>query len=264
MKDVSMGSRTEQKIDKETLDQMILSAYSNMVLIKVPEFRAERKTEGGIILDVNPQVQYFDDDTGSHMADLERVVGVVEKVPPSLLPEGDMLAWWTEVEVMVGDTVYFDYFDSINSTSFVCGEDEYRLIPYSSCYIAIRESQIVCLNGYCLFEEVYEDDADAGEAKGPINMAMMDKEGVIGSKTDKIFSPNPKPDELKGKVHSLGSKMKYWTDHYTDDIDIEVGDTVTFRKKAARIYLERAKHFQTLDKKLFRMQRKDVIFNHKS
>ena len=236
MKDVSMGSRTEQKIDKDTLDQMILSAYSNMVLIKVPEFRVERKTKAGIILDVNPQVQYFDDDTGSHMADLERVVGIVEKVPPALLPEGDMLAWWTEVEVIKGDTVYFDYFDSINSTSFVCDEDEYRLIPYSSCYIAIRESQIVCLNGYCLFEDVY--------------------------KPDDGFSPHPILDDLKGKVYSLGSKMKYWTASYTDDIDIEVGDTVTFRKKAARIYLERAKHFQTLDKKLFRMQRKDVIYTN--
>ena len=38
MKDTSMGSRTKQRVDKSMIDEMTLSAYSNMVLLKIPDF----------------------------------------------------------------------------------------------------------------------------------------------------------------------------------------------------------------------------------
>ena len=245
MKDTSMGSRTQQKIDREVLYQMVLSAYSNMVLVRVPDFKEERKTEAGIILDINPDVQYLDGD-GSHMADMERVVGIVEKVFPGLLPDGDLLAWHTKMELQVADTVYFDYYDSINSTSFVCDEDEYRLIPYASCYLARRNvephgddafwEETICLNGYCFFEDVFLPDDG--------------------------FSPYPKLDLSKGLVYATGIPVDYWSDYWSDDIEIRPGDVVTFRKKYPRVYLERQKHLQTLGKRLFRAQRKDIEFSH--
>ncbi len=234
-KDTSMGSRTMQKIDQKVLDQMVLSSYSNMVLIKVPNFREERKTKAGIILDVNPHVQYLDGE-GSHMADMERVVGIVEKIPSTLRPDGDMLAWETPIELRIGDTVYFDYMDSINSTSFVCEDDEYRLIPYSSCYMAIRGEEMICLSGYCLFESIYEK-----------KHSLSTSETLV---------------ELKGKVYQVGTPVTYSNPTYTDDIDIKPGDVVTFRRGFSRVYLERQKHLQTLDLKLFRAQRAQIIFNH--
>ena len=72
-----MGSRTKQRIDEKELKAMTLSAYSNMVMIRVPDFEKERTTKSGIVLDVNPDTQYFDQGTGSHMADLARVVEII-------------------------------------------------------------------------------------------------------------------------------------------------------------------------------------------
>ena len=234
-----MGSRTKQRVDKEFLDSMVLSAYSNMVLIRIPNFEKERKTRSGIVLDVNPHIQYMDDGPGSHMADLARVIGIVEKVPPGLRPDGDILQWETEMELEPGDTVVFDYYDSLNSTSFIIDGDEYQLLPYSSCYLGIRDSRkdnMICLNGYCMFEDV-----------------LLPDDG---------FSPYRKVDVRRGKVLITGSPVKYSSDYWIDDIDIRGGDIVEFRKNFSRVYLERQKHFQELDKRMFRAQRKDIIYNH--
>jgi co-chaperonin GroES (HSP10) len=237
--DQTMGSRTQQRVDKEMLNEMVLSAHSNMVLIRVPDFNKERVTKSGIILDVNPDTQYFDQGTGSHMADLARVIGIVEKVPPSLLPDGDILPWKTTMDLLVGDTVWFDYMDGLNATSFIIGDDEYLLIPYASCYIAIRDSRfenIICLNGYILFKDV-----------------LLPDDG---------FSPERKIDPLKGKIHAIGNPVEHTLDYWTEDIEVAVGDHVEFRKKFPKVYLERQKYFQQLDKKLFRGQRKDIVFNY--
>lgn len=233
-----MGSRTKQRVDKVMIDEMTLSAYSNMVLIKIPDFEKDRKTKAGVILDVNPDVQYLDGE-GSHMADLARVVGVVEKVPPGLLPEGDLLPWKTTMDLKIGDMVWFDYMDGLHATSFIVDDDEYRLIPYASCYIAIRDSRMenpLCLNGYCLFEEV-----------------LLPDDG---------FSPHRAVDQSRGKVYATGDPVEHANNYWTDLIDIDKEDIVVFRKKYPRVFLERQKYFQQLDKKLFRAQRKDIIYNH--
>ena len=234
--DTTMGSRTKQRIDEKTLKEMTLSAYSNMVLIKVPDFKKERVTKAGIILDVNPDTQYFDQGEGSHMADLARVVGIVEKVPPGLTPDGDIQPWETSMDLQVGDTVWFDYMDGMNATSFIMGDDEYRLIPYASCYIAYRDSRFVTLNGYILFEDVFQPKDELEHI-------------------DKV-------DPLKGKVYAVADPVVHTLDYWTEQIDVAVGDTVEFRKKFPKVYLERQKYFQQLDKKLFRGQRKDIVFNY--
>lgn len=238
--DTSMGSRTKQRIDEKQLKEMTLSAHSNMVLIKVPDFEKERVTKSGIILDVNPDTQYFDEGSGSHMADLARVMGFVEKVPPALLPDGDILPWETTMDLEVGDTVWFDYMDGLNSTSFIIGDDEYRLLPYASCYIAIRDShqttKPICLNGYILFEDVL--------------------------KPDDGFSTERKVDDFKGKIYAAGGPVTHTLDYWTEKIEVEEGDIVQFRMKFPKVYLERQKYFQQLDKKLFRGQRKDIVFNY--
>ena len=190
-------------------------------------------------MDVNPDIQYFDDEGGSHMADLARVIGIVEKVPTGLLPDGDILPWHTTMDLRIGDTVWFDYMDGMNSTSFIIDEDEYRLIPYASCYIAIRDSQTenpICLNGYILFEDVL--------------------------KPDDGFSPHREVDPLKGKIYAVGEPVTHYLDYWTELIDVSKGDIVEFRKRFPKVYLERQKHFQQLDKKLFRGQRKDIIYNY--
>lgn len=234
-----MGSRTKQHIDKKMLDEMTLSEYSNAVLLKIPNFDKERVTESGIILDVNPDIQYFDEGKGSHMADVARVVGIVEKVPTCLRPDEDLLPWKTTMDLQVGDMVWFDYMDGLHATSFIVDDDEYRILPYASCYIAIRDSRYenpICLNGYILFEDVL--------------------------KPDDGFSPHRKVDDLKGKIYAIGDPVVHYLDYWTENIEVAIGDHVEFRKKFPKVYLERQKHFQQLNKKLFRAQRKDIVFNY--
>jgi len=239
-----MGSKTRQVLDRARLKNMRLSRYSNMILIKIPDYKKERTTKAGIILDFNPNTQYLDG-PGSHMADVEKIVGIVEKVPESLYVDGDVMPWYTEIQVVPGDLVWFDYYDSLNSITFLVEEDEYRLIPYSSCYIAIRKGfdprpdLATCLNGYCLFEEVVAPKQSELQAGLPDRM-----------------------EKYKGRVFKTGKSVTYPNRIYTDDIYIRPGDVVEFRKGFAKVFLERQTYFMTLDRMLFRAQRKDIIYNH--
>lgn len=255
-----MGSRTKQPIEYDVLKRMTLSAYSNMVMVKVPNFEEDRTTQGGILLNVNPDLQYMDQSTESHMADTEIVRGFVEMVPPGLLPDGDLLPWHTEMELKVGDEVIWDYYDSRHAASFVCGEDEYRLLNYASIYLAIRGGELSPINGYCLFQDVYISETGKGKDQ---DGKKHDKDGGPDESTI-ILSTSPKLEALKGKVYAVGTPVSYTSDYYSDGIDIAPGDIVEFRKKFNRVYLERAKHYQTLDKRLFRAQRREIVLNRSS
>lgn len=232
-----MGSKTGQIIDRDELLSMELGAYSNMVMVKVEKFKEDRKTKAGIILTVNPDTQYLDGD-GSHMADMTIVRGVCEKAPSGLLPDGDLLPWHTEVEVVPGDELVWDYMDARNATSFICDEDEYMLLPYGSIYAVIRGDGILGVNGYILFTEV-----------------MKERHSLTVS--DEV-------DLTKGKVYALAQPVEYTADYWQDGIDVQVGDIVEFRSKASRVLLERTKHLQTLPDRLFRHQRRDFAYVHKT
>jgi len=260
--DTTMGSRTMQPIEYDVLKRMELSAFSNMVLVKVPNFEEDRTTKGGILLNVNKDTQYFSegDDESSHMADTEIVRGVVEKVPPGLLPDGDLLPRHIDMELQVGDEIIWDYYDSRHSVSFVCGPDEFRLLNYASCYLAIRDGELICLNGYALFEDVFVEFSGAGEGKNK-EIIGQNKDGGPVPSSGILLSTSPQLEKLKGRVYAIGTPVEYTSEYYSDDIDIAPGDLVEFRKKFSRIYLERAKHFQTLDKRLFRAQRREIILN---
>ena len=81
---------------------------------------------------MNPDTKYMHG-VGSHMADGARVIGIVEKVPPGLLPDGDILSWETSMDLEVGDTVWFDYMDGLHATSFIVDDDRERKgIPHSN------------------------------------------------------------------------------------------------------------------------------------
>lgn len=223
------------KTSQEKVDRMIVNDYSNSVIVKV-DMAGERTTKAGIIIDFTPDIQWEND---THIADAERIKGEVYTVPTKLYPDDDYLPWYTEVEIRKGDTVYFDYMDSINSVTFVVGDYEYRVLPYSALYVAVRGEQIIPLNGYNIFEDVME------EKKSDLDVIA-------------------RVHHLKGKCMHVAGPIQWCNKKISDDIELDVGDIVEFNQNFKKVPLERRWYFASFDedKLYFRAQRKEIAYNH--
>lgn len=229
-------------LSQEEVDNMVMNLYSNCVLVKV-EIK-ERTTAGGLLLDFADGA-VIEDMTGdkkeysTYLADAERIRGEVYKLPDRLYPDDDYLPWYSDIETKQGDTVYFDYYDSINSVAFAVGDYEYRVLPYSALYVAIRGEQIIPLNGYNIFEDIKEEKTSTLE--------------VI----DKV-------SELKARCVYTATPVRFCNKKVSDDLELNPGDIVEFRKGFKKVFLERQWYFATFDenKLYFRAHRKDIAYNH--
>ena len=204
--------------------------YRGDVLVK-PVSKDGATTKAGIIVGFQPDTKYVDEE-GSHIADMTSTVGEVIALPIHHWTEG----YTIENELRVGDTAYFNYFASIHGTDVWVGKEPYRLIPYSGMVARVRDGEIAILNGFILLEEVNKEDG-----------------------SDVLWSPSSK-DNTRGIVRYMGGKRKYDLPNLTDDIDIEIGDTVLIRKGAHIVPFERQSYLATFDDgKLYRrVKRMDI------
>ena len=101
---------------------------------------------------------------------------------------------------------------------------------------AKRGEEIIILNGFVLLEEVQEHKSD-------------------------VLSTISSIDRNKGIVRFMGQKRIYPDGSlYTDDIDIEVGDTVLIRKGTPDVKMERAPYLATFSDKMYRrIRRRDIL-----
>jgi len=86
----------------------------------------------------------YDDETTTHAADLAEVYGRVYKLPEKLTYTEDGLGmqWDCDMELQVGDLVWFNTIESKNAVEIVCEDKLYKLIPYQDCYCAKRKQQL--------------------------------------------------------------------------------------------------------------------------
>ena len=205
--------------------------YRGMVLIR-PVSKEGATTKAGVIVGFDSDAKYVDEE-GSHIADMTSTVGTVIALPIHHWTEG----YTIENELRVGDTAYFNYFASIHGTDVWVGKELYRLIPYSGMVARVRDGEIAILNGYVLLEEVMETKQENG-----------------------IWSPARKLTD-RGIIRYLGGKRVYDLPALTDDIDLNVGDTVLLRKGAHVIPMERQKYLATFDdgKMYRRVKRSDIV-----
>ena len=225
-----MAEQHRYKFTKEQVDSVDLVRNSNKVLIKIEERNIEKRTPSGIIM-VSPT------DTDYNPAIHSDRYGVVYTVPPSLHFDGTplVMTWKTEMELKVGDEVWFDFMNSENCVVLECDDgNDYKLIDYENIYVARDGSDIIPLNGYCLFSDHH-------------------------IKAESRFDPRDgEVDPRFGYVEHLGSFVEeYQSSLFKDSIVLDVGDKVMFGHRAQRYYIEEDR-YRSLDKMYRPVQRRNV------
>ena len=197
------------------------------------ELTAEgKKTKGGIVVGFEEDTNFYsevEDASVGHEADLAQVVAPVFKVPPKLYYNPDdhhhSMPWDCDMELQVGDFVWFSVLESRNATAIRCNDKLYKLIPYSECYCAKRGKEVIMLNGFILLERVFE--------KNTSPLAIY-RQGDW--------------DITKGIVRYVGKpNREYINENYVDFVDLEVGDEVLLSPRTALIPLERKSYMAKFD-----------------
>lgn len=230
--------------------EAIKHVRKNHVLIKV-DINTD-KTRSGIWL---PDKEW-DFGAGKHA---ERV-GIVEKLPAGLQcgygNDPSNITWETELELEIGDKVWFDHIEALNSEGIkvpkysdglVVGYDKYKFINYTSIIVAIRGEKIIPVNGNVLFEHVKEK----------IKLGVYEKEVMdIGHGIVKHIG---KPIK---KYYAIVPRNQFKMEQ-EDDLELEVGMKVLFTKKYAmsmRYYLEEPMHSVFPDKNMLVAQRRRIAY----
>lgn len=178
--------------------------------------------------------------------------GIVVQVPESLYYNNNgtdvmqSMEFNTDIEVKIGDKVFFHYLQ-INAIiaerkHFERDGKFYAFIRHDSLFCGIRNDEIIMFNGWMLLE--------------PIDLAVDEKSAVVTT----LPKDRQKKDPLKGRITHIGGLVKeYFYGKDDTDVGIEVakGDVVIFLPHSD-IPLEYKLH-QSLDKKYYRVQRKEVL-----
>lgn len=208
---------------------------NNKVLVKTHYKSTDARTEGGIY-------KIAPSETDWRPADHTNRISEVVLTPDSLFysevtKDWNSMPWDTDMELQKGDLVWHDFLAAHNcpiATTDQQPDEEYKLLPYQDIYLVKRGEEFICLNGFVLCEEVFDEPTKFETAK----------------------KLNPK----FGKVAYLGKPNRAYRQSKSsdDNIDIKVGDVIIKRKKDIHILLESADH-QQLDKPLFIIQRRDIF-----
>jgi co-chaperonin GroES (HSP10) len=143
----------------------------------------------------------------------------------------------TDIEVQVGDVVFFHYLSVINSLKddryFIDGESVIYPVLYESLYCLMRNDSVIPLNGYILVAPISKH-----------------KEEKIGN----IFLPESMLKEeviSKGIVRYIGKPLK------GERQLCNAGDMVAFRKSSA-VPIQYTLH-DSVGEKLFRMKNDSIM-----
>jgi hypothetical protein len=241
-----MSNITIVEISKKELEEGEIP--SNYVLVEATDSAYGAKTKAGIIYGFDTEKTFADADNPnneSHAADLCIPYGKVYKVPSGLYyneNDNTSMAWETDMELKVGDMVWFSIIESNNATTLSCEGVLYKFIPYSDIYVAKRttisdrneifmelaihgkvksaKEEIIVLNGYVLIQP-----------KKKIKLSDFDTQS------------EHELDLTRGTVCYLGKPNKrHKQPTYVDHTDLNVGDDVVLAPKAYPFWLERKRY----------------------
>ena len=164
--------------------------------------------------------------------------------------------WKTKVELKIGDQVVMYFLAVQNCLSkerknfFKDKNDVWIFIKYHNIYAAIRDGNIIPINGYVLVEPMEDPAFTSLVARGKKNDIWI-PDTREQSKVDVVF----------GKVAFTGEKLEKYNSPYKSDehCNIQVGDEIVM-KRIRDIPVEYEYHAK-LDggRKLYRMQRHDIL-----
>jgi co-chaperonin GroES (HSP10) len=188
------------------------------------------KTKGGVLIgfDINTT---FADEENSWPADLAEVYAKVYKLPDKLYynkEDTHGMSWDCDLDLDIGDFVWFNTIESYNSVEIECEDKIYKLIPYSDIYVRRKQGllgEVECLNGYVLLRPVYKVNTSA---------LAVSKQG--------------EEDKTRGVVKFLGKpNREYSRPEYVDFKELSAGDMVLFNPNTAVFRLERKAYLARFD-----------------
>jgi len=207
------------KLTKEEFNKGRILYPNNNVIVEMEHPNEEKKTKSGVIVGFNRDVNYAEGNE-NHVADVADVCGIVVKVPEKYYfsaKEQKSPSWRTNIEVEVGDKVWFSPFASVNCEELVVEDKVYKIIAYEDLFVAKRGEDVVCLNGNVILEPVHK------ESLGSLD--VLSEQEI---------------DQTRGRVKFVGSSNLEYCDHtYADFQDLQVGDLVLLDKRIKPIPLER-------------------------
>ena len=213
------------RLSKEEFDHGKIAYASNLVMVEVD--KSELRSAGGVVLGFNEDIQYAEG-KDNHIANVAKTHGRIVKIPANLCFEEknpNRSAWRTQIEVEVGDEVWYSPLSATNCTEVFVEDKVYKMIRYGDLFVAKRKEEVICLNGYCIVEKVYKKSL--GSLDSTSEQELDTTRGIVR------FAGRPNPE--------------YFNPKYTDDIDINVGDEVLFTKDNYPIPLEVFKYNSTFD-----------------
>lgn len=176
-----------------------------------------------------------------------RTAGVVVGVPDRLTfnPTGVVtLQWDTDMELQQGDTVIFNYLAVKNAIDM--GQafgDGVVAMPYDSIYAAIRNDEIICVNGYIIVEPEQE--------RIVTDLFVPDSAVELSKQVGRV---------LHAGAPNKGYRIDVLVNGYTSpDNPVKVGDRVMFNWNDAIPIQPNAELRGEIKRGvLYRMQHKDV------
>ncbi len=239
-----MSEKIQIKITKEEFEKGIIPY--NYVAVQLLRAEKDAHSKGGLYVGFLEDITWGDwegVDGDTHPADVASVVGKVVRLPNQLyFKKGDQssMLWETEMEIELDDIVWFNHIESLNTNEIVLDNKIIRFIPYADIYVAKRErwlskfdnkktTDIICLNGYCLLEQVQLPKLSKYDL---LSKGVHDDRGIV---------------RYMGKANK-----RYYDNKYTDNTDINIGDLVFFTPGYQPFLLERKGYTALFDgNKLF-------------
>ena len=208
---------------------------ANHVIVEMTHNNDYAKSKGGIIVGLADRATYAEG-KNSLGADMQEVWGTVVKLPPKLnfdKEDPNSMDWDTDMELEIGDLVWFGIIESANCSEIVVGERLYKIIPYEDLYVAKRLNpprikgidKIIPLNGFVLCQTLN---------RRKISDLDVISEGHI--------------DTTRCIVRFVGKPNKqYKVESYVDFEDLQPGDELLLSPRTPFLYLERKKYLSSFD-----------------
>lgn len=225
---------------------------NNHVLVQVDSLWADTiKLQSGMVLFI---------DTSTQNPRYATTHGTVVQVPDKLVcirPKNqNALEWETICELKPGDQVWFQYDAMIAAVKdprlhWVENDKLYVLMNYRWMYVAqrwfeqVQQTEVICLNGYCLCEPVYADEYPKLAAKYLSSDLVVDKLVKIPNVVRILYFALP--------------NIRYQDKVYSDDMVVLAGDIVlTAKHSDVPLEYELYRSFDK-DREIYRIQRRYML-----
>ena len=215
------------ELNKYQFENSNILPFANHILIEMTQSNEGRKTNSGIIVGLTERVVYAEGDN-SLAADLEEVWGTVAKVPEKLYyceTDPASMDYETEMELEVGDKVWFGLIEAHNCIEILCEGKKYKIMPYRDVYVAKRKDEVIVLNGNCLCQTLTRQKIS--------ELDVVSEEQIDPTKVIVKYIGNP--------------NTKYKQPSYADHQDLKVNDVVLLQPRTPLQYLERKSYLSSFN-----------------